>query len=513
MAAQETVGANRLATGTWGRVDLLLVLALAAIVCLYWPTFRWLGSEWSTVNSIFEHGYLLAGTSVYLIYRSIRNLEPSSLRQNWLLLPVLAGLSFGWLLAYIGDVIVVQTTVLPVIALALVATVLGLGVTWQLAFAVLFIVFAMPVWESLQPLLQSITIAVASSMLEISGRPVVLEGDIVHLPGGVFRIASGCSGINFMVVGLALAALYGHFYYVTVTDKLKLVAVAALIAMMSNWVRVSSIIYIGDATNMESSLVEDHQTFGWVVFFIAMVPLYFIAGRLGRHKNADDAVRPVGGQVAPSSATWLALVASIIALSIGPVWASLSKDKYTDDDVAMLSLPVTHNDWSGPGVATGRWQPEFRGVSDEAIGRYRSGAAVVDLYSNVYLKQTQGEELVFLHNKVNGAMRIAQSKTTQATFDGTNFVEVRDIVVDDGVATHRIWFWYDIDGAIQSNDVRAKIMQVLATLKGNPEAGLVAVATQCKNDCDAAGERLQAFLISIGAQVGLNDRLEIGSNR
>ncbi len=513
MAAQETVQTSESILGRSGRLDVILALLLIAIIALFWPTFTWLGSEWSAVDSIFEHGFLLAATAIYLVFRAANSLQTVDIKPCWALLPIVIGLSLAWLLGRVGDVIVVQTTVLPLLILAAVGTLLGLAVAKQFVFAVMFILFAMPVWELLQPILQSITIAVSTNLLEVSGRPVMLDGDLVHLPGGVFRIATGCSGINLLVVGLALAALYGHFYYRFLFDRIKLLGVAAIVAMIANWVRVSSIIYIGDATNMQSSLVHDHQVFGWAIFVVAMVPFYFIAGRIGQHKTAAEMTTDTNGRrSAIPRSSLMALPIVFVGLAIGPTWAAISGEKYSTSERAILSLPEASGDWIGPRLADRSWQPEFRGVSDEAIGQYQSSKGSVQLYSNVYLRQSQGEELIFVLNNIAGTMRKARSSQAKATLDGETFFPVRDIIVDDGLSTHRIWYWYEIDGSMRASDVRAKIWQVLATLKGSPEAGLVAVLAQCSSSCDAAGERIQSFLLAVGDDARLGNRLEIGSN-
>ena len=41
--------------------------------------------------------------------------------------------------------------------------------------------------------------------------------------------------------------------------------------------RVAIIITIGDATDMQSELVGDHQNFGWMIFAILQVPFFLIA--------------------------------------------------------------------------------------------------------------------------------------------------------------------------------------------------------------------------------------------
>ena len=47
-------------------------------------------------------------------------------------------------------------------------------------------------------------------LLTLTGPPALFIGDVIHIPNGTFRIEEGCSGAHFMIVGLAVAALYGE---------------------------------------------------------------------------------------------------------------------------------------------------------------------------------------------------------------------------------------------------------------------------------------------------------------
>src|SRR5690554_8110709 len=63
-------------------------------------------------------------------------------------------------------------------------------------------------------------------------------------------------------------------------SRLMLFGLGVVFALVANWIRVFVIIYMGYKTNMQSSLIDDHDNFGWWVFAGTLVPLYFIARRL-----------------------------------------------------------------------------------------------------------------------------------------------------------------------------------------------------------------------------------------
>ena len=107
-----------------------------------------------------------------------------------------------------------------------------------------------------------------------------------------------------------------------------------------------------------------------------------------------------------------------------------------------------------------------------------------------------------MHNDVAGSFRTESSGRAEILIDGAQ-IDVGDVVASDGVLRWRIWYWYEVDGEREARNARTKFKQSIATLKGRPEAGTIALATTCLGDCTQAGERLQEFLRSIGGSATL----------
>jgi len=51
-------------------------------------------------------------------------------------------------------------------------------------------------------------------------------------------------------------------------------------ALLTNWIRITALILIGEYTNMESSLMDDHNTFGWYLYVPFMIFLFWFGGKL-----------------------------------------------------------------------------------------------------------------------------------------------------------------------------------------------------------------------------------------
>ncbi|MBT8080168.1 MAG: EpsI family protein [Gammaproteobacteria bacterium] len=493
---QAFVGAGSVDRSAIRKASLTIAVICAATIVACWPSVAWLVREWLGGHMVIGHGIPLTAVSVFLLLRSLRGLDTSSIRACWWALPVVLILSVVWLLGYVADVVVVHTAAVPLLMLAGILAVLGRPVLHQVAFSILYLFFALPVWEHLRVVFQFVTAFVVQYLIQAVGISALIDGNIIQIPSGTFKIASGCSGINFIIVGLALAALYGHLYYRSVRARWLLAGIALLFAVVSNWIRVSAIIIIGDVSDMQSPLVDDHASVGWILFGILLIPLFWIASKLDRGTAAPPQATSAGShdhtKVVP------ALVAVLLALATGPLWAAIVVNKTAAPGHAVLRLPEARGDWFGPMPSSPDWRPEFGGASGEVIARYENDAGPVWVYNNVYLSQAQDRELVHLHNDIAGGFYTDSNARAAAQTQGGSTVDLRDVIASSGGDRWRIWFWYEIDGARESRDAGAKLRQAFAALKGRPDAGVIAVATRCRGSCDSAAGRLADFMHDLG---------------
>src|SRR5690606_25473253 len=106
----------------------------------------------------------------------------------------------------------------------------------------------------------------------------LVEGNVLRLPGGSFIIEESCSGLRFLLVSSTLSIMNSYMGNHGARRGGLLFLFITFLAFFANWVRVLAIVLIGDYTNMESSLVEDHANFGWLVFlFVTLLPYLLIS--------------------------------------------------------------------------------------------------------------------------------------------------------------------------------------------------------------------------------------------
>jgi exosortase len=220
--------------------------------------FSRLHASWTDAYS-YSHGYLVLLMSGWLFARNLRSAPIAELRPSLIGFGMLLIGVAGYVLAEIVDVTIGIQAMMPVLLLSLVAALAGLPLARRALVPVAFLYFAIPLWNLLTIPLQNLTTVMVTSALRISNISAYIEGYVVATPSGSFEIAQGCSGLHFLVVGLALAAFYGLAWYRRWSARALLFAVAGAASIVANWLRVYVLIDVGERTNMQHYLIaEDH---------------------------------------------------------------------------------------------------------------------------------------------------------------------------------------------------------------------------------------------------------------
>jgi exosortase A len=144
-------------------------------------------------------------------------------------------------------------------------------------FPLCYFIFLMPFWGVLTTPLQNISVFVVNFIMNMTTVPVYVEQQFVHIPAGIFEIADGCSGLRYLIISLAISSLYAFLYLRSIKNIVLFTGVAILGALITNWLRISALIIIGHNTDMTSSLMTDHNMFGWYLY----IPFMFLLFKFG----------------------------------------------------------------------------------------------------------------------------------------------------------------------------------------------------------------------------------------
>ncbi len=473
----------------------LPVALLAALIAGIWPALEVLGGRWLKFDESYSHGYLVLLVSLLLSIRKWRAVRPVAGCYPFWLIPFAAAAAL-----YLAGSILLVEAFQQVVIVPLMLGVLLLIWGWRQASAfflpVGILFFAIPVWDYLSWPLQLITVAFNQLLLSWLGIEFTVEGVFVYFPGvGAFEIAHGCSGLRYLLVGMTLATLYSELNYQRVISRIYLLCAAVLLALLANWIRVFVIIYVGYESNMTSSLIWEHDYFGWWVFAGTLVPLFFFAHRL-EGKDVEQGTSGTATVVSMGSGStsraWLMMipVVGFGALAWAAEW-SVADEKYrgtASHNLEVLPatewLPLFRDSVAG-------WQPSIRRPDRQFTGAFlergRLGSedgreeVFVGLYT--YDWQRPGGEVVQYENHLyDSEVLIPEQTFAVPAGDG---IVLGGLKLRYRMSETRVYlaYGYYVESFWESEELRAKLAQLPGIFNSRSDASLLVIGVSCQS-CD-----------------------------
>ena len=474
---------------------LVVLAAYAALLVVLLPTVSGIVQRWMKLDESYSHGFLLLAVALGLLVQSWRRFKPRTGFYPFWLVPF-----FAALMAYgVGHLLRIQAlqelTVVPLL-LGLLAVFLGWRQVKPFIIPVGILFFAVPVWDFLSWPLQLITVEINRLLLGLFGIEFRVDGVFVYLIGvGVFEVAHGCSGLRYLLVGQLLAVLYGHLNFTRARTRLLLYFCGILFALLANWIRVFVIIYMGHETNMQSSLIADHDTFGWWVFAGTLVPLFFIARKLETSRlESSDNIRSKDVRAAQEREGRPSLaLASTVGLAALMLFALADSRKPVADKVAPLPLEVPREQYSPVFQSSLEgWRPTIknpdrayeqtffdRGLVEGSEGQMPE-KMLVAVYSYDFQRPTA--ELIQYGNRLYDNSEWILDRFFDVPVEGAP--KFKGALLRHRVTGQRLFiaFSYYVEGAWETDELQAKLAQIKGLLNDRSDASLIVFALSC-NDC------------------------------
>lgn len=255
----------------------LLLAAIAFIVLFYTPATT-LARDW-WVDPDAGHGLLLAPVAAWLAWK--RGLLSSRVAQ-----PRLGAflLFSAILLRYVAGLAAELFTLRFSLLLAVIALVIFFWgykqlLHWWLPVALLVLAVPLPsvVLGTLALPLQLQASQFGAALLDARHVPVVVAGNVIHLPGRSLFVTEACSGLRSLTSLIALGVLIGGIWLRTPMLRAAIVIMAVPIAMFLNGIRIfltGFLVYFVDPRLGDGLM---HYTEGWAMFSVAFVILGMLA--------------------------------------------------------------------------------------------------------------------------------------------------------------------------------------------------------------------------------------------
>lgn len=489
----------------WKIAAPVAIAVLIGVFLLFWETVAFTVDFWSRRRA-YGHGLLLVPISLFMIWHTraaLSRVVPGP--QPWGA-PFIVALSLAWALAYFIDVqLGMQLTLLATMG-AVLWTLLGNRAAWLLAFPVAYLLLGIPVWSLLTPILQENTATISTAMLRAIGVPVYLEAFYISIPSGQFVVEEVCAGLRYLLATMSIAALYAYLNLRPVWLGAVFFLCCTVFSIALNWLRVVIIIWVGHATSMQHWLVNDHLTFGWIMFAVGLIPIFAFGVWLQRFYRAPAIREPAATGGAPAGARTFVVwgLAALVLSGVGPALVLWNDTRVPGPVSAELQAPAAVAPWRIAATDEIRWEPRYVGADASLLSTYRDGGGRVDLFIAYYAHQRDGAEVVNELNVLYDEKRWKRRRVSQrrVPFGDDGQVRLREIqLVTSSGARRLVWFWYRVGDRRITGVLEAKLTQVWAILSGSPAAAVAAVSTPVEGGLDAARARLEAYLQAMGPAV------------
>jgi len=276
----------------------LFLLFFILIVALYYPSSLQLYARWIQWDQDLSHGLPTVAIFLFLVWHSFPWQYRADLPTRRGLFMVALGLaSLAWFLFHSIHISVLAQVTLLLIFLLFLASCYSWATLRHLLVPCGVLVFALPLWGGLNGPLVELSAAVVGKLARLSGMTLLMDGNNIFIPYGRLYIDDGCSGLRYFIIALLMAYLIGYLNHYRIKHTLIAIGTAVLLALLTNWLRIFLLVVIGYQTEMKSSLMEDHEFFGWVLFALVMLPTIYYAPVLppkaASHTESPFRVKPL----------------------------------------------------------------------------------------------------------------------------------------------------------------------------------------------------------------------------
>jgi exosortase/archaeosortase family protein len=281
-------------------------------------------------------------------------------------------------------------------------------------------------------------------------------------PWGTIVIADGCSGLRYLVIALLIAYLLCLLNRYPIKISIMVLIIATFLGLITNWIRILIIILIGYYTEMQHSLVRDHEFFGWVLFAGILFPALYLSPQF--RINPD----PIAGK---AKFSWVVIAAGLIGPLIyfsipfsnntSPIQLS-TLDQQFARAFAKPALDIQYPQTGNIETSSIILNEVVINLSLVASAPNNKNEKIVSyfnkLYDNYYWKSIQQKNLP------NSSLEVLENRSHQQ----------KVILI----------YKFQVGSFTSSNYYQAKLLQIPAKLLNQAYFGLWIAQASCLSDCE-----------------------------
>jgi len=275
---------NNTTNSTISHTHLIYVLIPTALfITSYHDVLSWMYGRFISHDSYYSHGFIIPIVSTFLIWQKRGELKATKVALSW----------WGLILILVAALIHIAGTILYVFSLSgfsiflfILGTSLflfGKNVTRTMLFPLIFLIFMFPMPRAFIGVISfPMKMVVAKAGVWIVnnlGISTFREGFHITIPAGSLLVGDPCSGLRSLISFLALGSFLAYLTNTSKFRKLIIFILAAPVAILSNMLRVPTLILISHYWGLKAAAPDSflHTASGFLVFLIGVVILFAVS--------------------------------------------------------------------------------------------------------------------------------------------------------------------------------------------------------------------------------------------
>lgn len=490
---------------------LWLIVATAGTVAFFWDGLISLGVAWARPE--YSYGPLVPVVTAYLTLREIhhRPLQPDPSSR----IPGLAIVVFGLIVGLFGNVaqipdIITYGFIILIGGMVLVLAGTREGIRFWPGWLHLIFMLPLPqfIYLHISTKLQVISSVIGVYLIEVSGIPVFLDGNVIDLGVYKLQVAEACSGLRYLFPLFSFGWLVCVLYNGPNWHRVFIFFSTIPVTILMNSFRIGVIGILVNEYGVEYAEGFLHYFEGWVIFISCTAILYVEAYILQRYftkqKFSSVLNLDMEGVLSPLKkagglrANRVLLSAAILISVAGLGWQS-----YPDTEAPQLTrtplgiFPLQIGEWQGRTALLDSETERVLGADDYLVANYQADGKKVDLLMTFYRSQTDGTGI---HSPEiclpGGGWEVSNWSQQMLTVEGQAFW-VNRALIRRGLERQLVYYWFEQRGQKITNDFKAKFLSIWDTItNGRSDGGLIRLVTPlAPTESEAAADlRLSSFV-------------------
>jgi exosortase len=291
-----SAGKRRLSSALppWQRVVLLLLTVWLYASILARLFLQWVGPA---RDPNFEHGIFVPLFAAFVLWQNRKKLGAIPAAPSWAGIPLVVLSLLILVLGVLGAELFFSRVSLLILLAGLIILFQGWvffrAVLFPWAFLVLMIPIPNLILQQVTFPLQLLASKLATLLLQLTGVPVLRQGNMIVLAAMPLDVAEACSGIRSLLTLVTLAIIYGYLMENRVWVRVALACSAVPIAVAANSFRIFGTGLLVQYWDPDKAEGFFHAFSGWLIFVVALIMLYGLHCLITIIWKSDAEMKPI----------------------------------------------------------------------------------------------------------------------------------------------------------------------------------------------------------------------------